>query len=142
MLLPKHRPPTHPGRFLAENLEELGITQSALAERIGVPFQRVNLIVNGRRGVTPDTALRLSKLFSTTPDFWLNAQTAWDLWHAQREAEGVMRRIRPLKPEIAAVAAAPPPFAHAAKRISMRFAARTAGRRRDAPTGRRRSPKR
>lgn len=81
--LPTHRPPTHPGEMLREEfLEPLGMTQTELAERIHVSYPRVNELVNGKRGVTPDTALRLAKLFGTTPEFWLNGQRNWDLWHA------------------------------------------------------------
>ena len=65
--VPTHRPPTHPGEMLREEfLEPLGMTQSELSQRLGVPFQRVNSLVNGRRSLTPDTALRLSKLFGMT----------------------------------------------------------------------------
>jgi addiction module HigA family antidote len=82
-MLPKNRPPTHPGEMLLEEfLKPLGMTQSDLARRIHVSFPRVNEIINGRRGITPDTALRLSKLLGTTPEFWLNGQRNWDLWHA------------------------------------------------------------
>jgi addiction module HigA family antidote len=81
--LPEHRPPTHPGVMLLEEfLRPLGLTQTELAERIRVSYPRVNEIVNGKRGITPDTALRLAKLFGTTPEFWLNGQRNWDLWHA------------------------------------------------------------
>ena len=83
--LPTHRPPTHPGEMLLkEFLIPLGMTQTELAERIDVSYPRVNEIVNGKRGITPDTALRLSQLFGTTPEFWLNGQRNWDLWHAMR----------------------------------------------------------
>jgi addiction module HigA family antidote len=68
--------------LLEEFLKPLGMTQTDLAERIHVSFPRVNELINGHRGVTPDTALRLSKLFGTTPEFWLNGQRNWDLWHA------------------------------------------------------------
>ena len=82
-MLPKNRPPTHPGEMLREEfLEPLGMTQTELAERIHVSFPRVNEIVNGRRGITPDTALRLSRLFGTSAEFWLDGQRNWDLWHA------------------------------------------------------------
>lgn len=82
-VLPKHRPPTHPGEILLEDfLKPLGMTQTELSERIRVSYPRVNEIVNGKRGITPDTALRLAKLFGTTPEFWLNGQRNWDLWHA------------------------------------------------------------
>ena len=87
-MLPKNRPPTHPGEMLREDfLIPLGITQTELAKRIRVSFPRVNELVNGKRGVTPDTALRLSKLFGTTPEFWLNGQRNWDLWHALHSVE-------------------------------------------------------
>jgi addiction module HigA family antidote len=83
LMLPKNRPPTHPGEMLLEEfLKPLGMTQSELAKRIHVSFPRVNEIINGHRGITPDTALRLSRLFGTTPEFWLNGQRNWDLWHA------------------------------------------------------------
>jgi addiction module HigA family antidote len=68
--------------LLKEFLEPLGLTQVELAERIRVSYPRVNEIINGKRGVTPDTALRLAKLLGTTPEFWLNGQRNWDLWHA------------------------------------------------------------
>lgn len=83
MLLPTNRRPTHPGEMLLEEfLRPLNMTQTDLAERIGVSYPRINEIVKGKRGVTPDTALRFAKLFGNTPDFWLNGQLAWDLWHA------------------------------------------------------------
>ena len=75
--VPTHRPPTHPGEMLLEEfLKPLGLTQTELAERIGVPFQRINSLVNGKRSLTPDTALRLSRMFGTTPGFWMNTSFA------------------------------------------------------------------
>ena len=99
-MLPSDRPPTHPGEMLLEEfLKPLGMTQTDLADRLGVSFPRVNELVNGKRGVTPDTALRLSRLFGTTPEFWLNGQRNWDLWHAMRAPEASsIRRIKPLRP--------------------------------------------
>ncbi len=87
--LPSHRAPTHPGEVLLEDfLQPLGLTQRALATSIRVPYQRVNALVNGRRGVTPSTALRLARYFGTSAGFWLNLQLRWDLYYAQRaEAE-------------------------------------------------------
>jgi addiction module HigA family antidote len=83
--LPRHRPPTHPGEMLLEEfLKPLGITQSEFAVRLGVSFPRLNEIVRGRRGVTPDTALRLERVLGMSADFWLGLQTDWDLWHAMR----------------------------------------------------------
>jgi len=85
--IPTHRAPTHPGEMLLEEfLNPMGLTQRELAEGIRVPYQRVNELVNGRRGITPATALRLAKFFGTTPDLWMNLQLRWDLYHAQ-EAE-------------------------------------------------------
>ena len=99
-LLPSHRAPCHPGEILATDfLQEFGITQVELAERLGIPFQRVNQIVNRRRVVTPDTALRLAQLFGTTAEFWLNLQQSWDLYHAVHSAAArKIKRIRPLRP--------------------------------------------
>ena len=79
-----------------EFLKPLGLSQTQLAERIGVSYVRVNELVNEKRGVTPDTALRLSKLFGTTPEFWLNGQRNWDLWHAMRSPEA--REIDKIEP--------------------------------------------
>ena len=78
-----------------EFLEPLGMTQSELAEEIGVPFQRVNSLVNGRRNLSPDTALRLSKFFGTCASFWMNHQLRWDLFFAKRDGKEALARIRP-----------------------------------------------
>lgn len=81
--LPTNRAPSHPGEILREDfLIPMEITQVDLADRLGIPFQRVNQIVREKRSVTPDTALRLARLFSTSVDLWLNLQLAWDLYHA------------------------------------------------------------
>jgi addiction module HigA family antidote len=83
--------------LLEEFLKPLRMTQTDLAERIRVSYPRVNEIVNGKRGVTPDTALRLAKLFGTTPEFWLNGQRNWDLWHAMRSPQAdEIERIEPV----------------------------------------------
>ncbi|MBA2713927.1 MAG: HigA family addiction module antidote protein [Rubrobacteraceae bacterium] len=98
MRVPEEREPTHPGEMLLEEfLEPLGITQKEFAERIGVSYVRLNEIVNGRRGVTPSTALRLAKAFGTTPDFWLNGQTALDLYRAMHD-EGEARALGQIEP--------------------------------------------
>ena len=84
-MMPKHRPPTLPGEVLLEEfLKPLGMTQVALAEKMGVPIQRVNTLVNGKRGVTAETAILLSDVLDTTPEFWMNLQVAYELWHARR----------------------------------------------------------
>lgn len=83
--LPRTEPPPHPGTMLLEEfLVPLGVTQVACAEAMGVSFPRLNGLVNGRRGVTPDTALRLARVVGMTADFWLELQLDWDLWHALR----------------------------------------------------------
>jgi addiction module HigA family antidote len=84
--VPTHRAPTHPGEILLEEfLNPMGVTQRQLAEAIRVPYQRVNEIVNGRRGITASTALRLAKFFGTTPGFWMNLQQRWDLYFARKD---------------------------------------------------------
>ncbi len=86
--IPKNRAPSHPGEILREEfLLPMGISQVELAKRLNIPFQRVNQIVGEKRSVTPDTALRLAKLFDTTPDLWLNLQLGWDLYHAQHSTK-------------------------------------------------------
>jgi antitoxin HigA-1 len=94
--IPTHRPPTHPGEMLLEEfLRPLNMTQRELAHEIHVPYQRVNEIVNGRRGITPSTALRLEKYFGMPADFWLKLQLRWDLYHAQRAEKRELQTIRP-----------------------------------------------
>lgn len=79
-MLPENRIPTHPGEILQEHfLKPLGLTQVALAEHLGVPVQRINEIVRGKRGVTPETAWLLAQAFDSTPEFWINLQTNHDL---------------------------------------------------------------
>ena len=79
-MVPKNRVPTHPGEVLLDEfLDPLGITQVHLAEHIGVPVQRVNEIVRGKRGITPETAWLLGQAFGTTPQFWVNLQSGYEL---------------------------------------------------------------
>lgn len=79
-MIPENRIPTHPGEVLLEEfLEPMGITQVALAAHLQIPLQRVNEIVRGKRGVTPETAWLLAEAFGTTPQFWLNLQMNYDL---------------------------------------------------------------
>ena len=95
--IPTDRRPTHPGEMLLQEfLQPLGLTQRDLATSIHVPFQRVNEIVRGRRGVTPSTALRLARFLGTSPDFWMNLQLRWDLYHAQQSEAEQIDNIRPL----------------------------------------------
>ena len=95
--IPTHRAPTHPGEMLLEEfLKPMELTQRDLADSIHVPYQRINEIINGRRGVTPSTALRLSKFFGVSPDFWMNLQLRWDLYFAQQSEADELKTIRPV----------------------------------------------
>ena len=96
--IPTNRPPTHPGEMLLEEfLNPMSLTQRELADAIHVPYQRVNDIVNGRRGITPSTALRLAKFFNMSADFWMNLQIRWDMYFAQRDEIPVLKTIQPLR---------------------------------------------
>jgi addiction module HigA family antidote len=79
--------------LLEEYLKPMGLTQRDLAEEIHVPYQRINDIINGRRGVTLSTALRLSKYFGTSVDYWMNIQLRWDLYFAQQEEKPILETI-------------------------------------------------
>ena len=83
-MIPKHRKPTHPGEILLrEFLEPMSLSQVELAHRMGVPVQRVNTLVNGKRDVTAETAILLSRVLKTSPEFWMNLQDAHDLYEAK-----------------------------------------------------------
>jgi len=99
--IPKKRNATHPGEMLREEfLVPMGMTQQALADAIQVPFQRINEIVAGKRGLSPSTALRLSKFFSMSPGYWLNLQMTCDLQQAELKESEVLKTIRPLKRQL------------------------------------------
>lgn len=89
--IPSDRSPTHPGEMLlSEFLAPMGITQRELADGIHVPYQRINELINGKRGITPATALRLAKFFGNTAGFWMNLQLRCDLFNAEKnEAEAL-----------------------------------------------------
>jgi len=96
--IPTHRKPTHPGEMLLEEfLKPMGITQKELSKGIKVPYQKINEIINGKRGITPSTALRLAKFFGTSEDFWLNLQLRWDLYRAMKKEKEILKEIKPLK---------------------------------------------
>ena len=102
--IPTDREPTHPGEMILEEfLIPMGISQKQLADAMHVPFQRVNEIVNRRRGVTTETALRLSRVLGMSPGFWLKLQMAWDLYHEQQNKNDLISTIPPK------------PFAHQSK---------------------------
>lgn len=87
-MMPTHRPPTHPGEMLLEEfMKPMGLSQVTLALDLGVPLQRLNTLIRGKRGVTPDTAIRLAKRLGMGPEFWLGLQMKFDLWHAMRAYE-------------------------------------------------------
>ncbi len=92
--IPVHREPTHPGEMLIEEfLHPMQITQRELADAIHVSYQRVNELVNQKRGVTPGTALRLGKFFGMSADFWLNLQVRHDLYKAQKSESAALEKI-------------------------------------------------
>lgn len=94
--IPTNRTPTHPGEMLLEEfLNPMGLTQRALADSIHVPYQRINDLVNGRRNMTPSTALRLAKFFGNSAAFWMNLQLRWDLYFAHRDEEKALEGIQP-----------------------------------------------
>lgn len=89
--------PTHPGVMLREDfLPEYGLTVSGFAKSLRVSRQTVNELLRERRAISPEMALRLSRLFGNSPEFWLNAQRAVDLWEAARSIKNTINRIAPL----------------------------------------------
>lgn len=95
--IPMKRRPTHPGEMLREDfLPDYGLTVTSLAQAIGVSRQSINELVKERRRLTPEMALRLSRLFGNSPEFWLNAQQTVDLWEATQALKGDVARIQPL----------------------------------------------
>lgn len=102
MSIPNTRPmlrrPTHPGEMLRQDfMPDCGLTVAGLAEAVGVSRQSINELLRGRRAVSPAMALRLSRLFGNTPEFWLNAQRAVDLWDAAQSIQDEVARIKPLR---------------------------------------------
>ena len=92
------REPTHPGVMLRDEfLRPLGISQRDLADGIRVPYQRINELVNRRRGITPSTALRLARYFGNTPEFWLSLQQRWDLFQVLQAEEAELQLIQPAR---------------------------------------------
>lgn len=89
-MLPKYRRPTHPGKILKEEfLDPMNLTQTNLAKHLKWTHAKVNEIINGKRGITIETALSLADTFSTSVEFWLNLQQNYDLWQAQQEHDSV-----------------------------------------------------
>ena len=92
--LPTHRPPTSPGEMVLAFLEDLGRSQADAARAVGIKATRLNEVVKNKRGISADTALRLAAYFGTTAQFWLNVQTAWDVWHELRRRAPAYSAIR------------------------------------------------
>jgi antitoxin HigA-1 len=87
-MVPKNRKPTHPGEILLEEfLKPLGMSQVELAKKMNVPIQRVNTLINGKRDMTAETAILLSRVLKTSSEFWMNLQVIYDLYEAQRSME-------------------------------------------------------
>jgi antitoxin HigA-1 len=91
------RTPIHPGEILDEELKELDMSARKLAAKLGVPSNRLSQIIKGKRDITADTALRLARYFGTSPNFWMNLQTAYDLDLASQKDGNTIKRIHPLK---------------------------------------------
>ena len=88
--------PVHPGEILRGELDEIGLSANALSKELGVPVNRVTMILNGQRGVSADTALRLARYFGTTPQLWLNLQKTWELRRAEIAAgREIAKRVTP-----------------------------------------------
>lgn len=87
------RSPIHPGEHLAEQLKELGMSAAELGRQLEVPTNRITAILNGQRGISGDTALRLAHFFGTSPGFWLNLQNLYELRLAEQKAGPVIRRL-------------------------------------------------
>lgn len=91
-MLPKKRKPTHPGEMLyAEFLQPMGVTQTVFAKHLGWTYARLNEMIHGKRGVSAESALALAEAFGMEPEFWLNLQRDWDLWHAKQRHKAIRR---------------------------------------------------
>ena len=101
------RTPIHPGEILADELEELGVSPTELARQIRVPANRISQIINGKRSITGDTALRLAHWFGTSPQFWMNLQALYDVRIAEEDA-GTEIKTLPTKPEKSPTGQPPP----------------------------------
>lgn len=93
--IPKNQPPSHPGEILQKEFLAPGsITQRELSDALHVPYQRINELINQKRGITPSTALRLARFFGMSPDFWLNLQMQWDLYKVAQSEKGEIEKIQ------------------------------------------------
>lgn len=100
--IPENRPPTHPGEMLRQEfLEPLGMSQRELADRMGVHYPRVNELVNGKRGVTTETAIMLARVLGTSPQLWLNLQQTYELHDTLNDPASAekLKQVKPLEPD-------------------------------------------
>ena len=98
--------PVHPGEILRDELDEFRLSANALSKALGVPVNRVTMILNGQRGVSADTALRLARYFGSTPQLWMNLQSAWELRQAEIAAgRKIAKCVTPRQPVATGVAA-------------------------------------
>jgi addiction module HigA family antidote len=94
----KRRPPVHPGRILAGELDELGLSANAMALALRIPANRLTEIINGKRGISADTAMRLARYFGTSAQMWMNLQSHYELEVAENDlAERIAREVQPLR---------------------------------------------
>jgi len=94
----KRRPPVHPGRILARELDELGLSANAMALALRIPANRLTEIINGKRGISADTAMRLARYFGTSAQMWMNLQSHYELEVAEDDlAERIAREVQPLR---------------------------------------------
>jgi len=98
----KRLPPTHPGDILRDELEELGVSLNRLSRDTRIPLSRISMIVNGKRAVTAETAMRLALYFGTSAQLWMNLQTAYDLEIAAKKTAAMKREVIPLSKKRAA----------------------------------------
>jgi len=116
-MIPRDKNPIHPGEILQEEfLEQYGLSQSDFAKHIGVSFQRINEIVNGKRGITPDTAWLFSEAFGNSPQYWMNLQMYYDL--ARRRPSKSVKRLASVKTKIARTHRAPVIESKTVKRLA------------------------
>jgi addiction module HigA family antidote len=98
MRIPTNQPPIHPGEILLEEfIKPYGITPTELSKKIGISYEQINAVINGKKGMNTEMALCLSQLFGTSPELWLNGQMKWDIWHLLHgNSVNHLKNIKPL----------------------------------------------
>jgi len=99
MRMPTNQPPIHPGEILLEEfIKPYGITPAELSRRIGISHKEINAVINGKKAISTDMALRLSRLFGTSAELWLSGQMKWDIWHRLHgEHVDELEEIKPIE---------------------------------------------